>query len=307
MGYNATEIITRFIRYAGQPDGLEPGKGKGRYRERFPDGGGSSLHYATDRQRRVVEIQSYGSWFPLAHLLLHPSGRRKMWLLNGDRWPGSGGFGRTNEHNDIARMAAQASGTPCFTVPFSALRAAGIQLDTIKPVQIEPESYTYEDHSAATLTEVPDNDRKRAVWTDEAGQVIEAPRTEGGGHAWPDHDGSWSVQEHRLGEAGYAWYKTAVDGPAYTGQLTHEYTDIEPGRRWPVPLDDRAALAGRIGVPCPLRRLRLPDGPGRHAALGEPPPLGVFRDGVRLQRAVAAVVHVGAAAWRGAGDGGRGD
>src|ERR1700755_580983 len=111
MGYSGTEIITRFIKYAGHRRYDTYTGPSGRERQCFPDGSGSSLYYATDGQGRVVEIQSYGSHFPLAHLLLTPAGKPKMWLLNGDRWPG-GGFGRTNEHNDIARAAAQASGTP---------------------------------------------------------------------------------------------------------------------------------------------------------------------------------------------------
>jgi hypothetical protein len=227
MGYSATEIIERFVKNAGQQDGYERGP-SGRSRQRFPDGSGSSLLYARDRQGRVTEIQSYGNWFPLATLLLTKTGRRKMWLLNGDRWPG-GGFGRTNEHNDIARMNAQASGTPCFIVPFSALRAADIEPDTIKPVHVEPETWTYEDHSAASLSEVPENHRKRHVWRDETGQAILPPQGEGGRQAWPDREGGWTVQSRRLGENGVGWYHDAVDGPAYSGELTDHWEDIEPG------------------------------------------------------------------------------
>jgi hypothetical protein len=228
MGYSGSEIIERFVTYAGQPDGYEPGK-RGRSRERFPDGSGSSLYYRRDRQGRVIEIQSYGDWFPLAHLLLHPSGKRKMWLLNGDRWPG-GGFGRTNEHNDIARVNAQASGTPCFIVPFSALRAAGIEPDTIRPVHVEPESYTYEDHSAATLDEVPEQHRKLHVWRDETGAAIVPPRSDQHGRqAWPNRAGGWTVQVRRIGDNGYAWYSDPVDGPAYSGELTDHWEDMGPG------------------------------------------------------------------------------
>jgi hypothetical protein len=232
MGYNASEIITRFVRYAGQPHGYEPGQ-RGRSRERFPDGQGSSLLYAQDRQGRVTEIQSYGPHFPLATLILHPSGRRKMWLLNGDRWPG-GGFGRTNEHNDIARMAAQASGTPCFIVPFSALRAASIDPATITPVQIEPERWTQEEHTAAALADVPEDHRKRARWITPDGREVAAPVTADGRHAWPDERGygdwygSWYVQTRRLGEAGYGWYRDNVPGPLHL-ELQHDYAVIERG------------------------------------------------------------------------------
>lgn len=224
MGYSGSEIIERFVQYAGKPDGYEPGK-RGRSRQRFPDGSGSSLFYARDAQGRVTEIRSYGDWFPLATLLLTRTGRRKMWLLNGDRWPG-GGFGRTNEHNDIARAAAQASGTPWFIVPFSALRAAGIEPDTIRPVQVNPETWTHEDHSAATLDEVPDQHRKQHVWRDETGAAIIPPAVDGPSSAWPDREGGWTVQSRRMGDNGYAWYSDPVDGPAYSGELTDHWEEI---------------------------------------------------------------------------------
>jgi hypothetical protein len=227
MGYNGPEIITRFIEYAGKPDGTENDGKNGRSRQRFPDGKGSSLYYAYDGQRRCIEIQSYGSHFPLARLMLTPSGKRKMWLLNGDRWPGSGGFGRTNEHNDIARAAAQASGTPCFIVPFSAIQSAGILPDTIKPIEIQPESWITEDHSAATLAEVPDYKRKRSVWHIN-GQLTEAPVNEKGVKANPDYRGNWTFYERKLTDKGLSWVTEIVPGPAYTpDELTQEYEDIE--------------------------------------------------------------------------------
>jgi hypothetical protein len=227
MGYNATHIITNFERFAGQPDGYEPGK-RGRSRERFPDGSGSSLYYARDGRGRVTEIRSYGSHFPLGTLLLHPSGRRRLWLLNGDRWPG-GGFGRTNEHNDIMRMAAQASGTPWFVLPFSAMRAAGIDPGTIRVISTEPEHYTYEDHSAATLDGVPEYHRKRSVYRDEAGRRLPEPERVGGSRPWPawtdDGGTGWTIQQQTVN----GWQAVPCDGPAYQGELTREYEEIKPG------------------------------------------------------------------------------
>jgi hypothetical protein len=231
MGYSGEEIIARFVRNAGRGRyATEPGARPGTSRQAFLNGDGSSLYYRADRQGRVIEIQSYGSWFPLAHLLLHPSGRRKMWLLNGDRWPG-GGFGRTNEHNDIARMHAQASGTPCFIVPFSALRAAGIDLATIRPIEVDPERQEAEEHSAATLAELPAGHDKVHVWIDQdSGQVIHAPRGENGYEAHPQFsDHTWRVSRQRLGDNGYGWYSDQVDGPAFTDQLLSHYVPIEPG------------------------------------------------------------------------------
>jgi hypothetical protein len=231
MGYNATDIITRFVEYAGSADDYVRGP-SGRLRLRFPDGSGSSLYYRRDRQGRVIAIVSYGDHFPLARLMLHPSGKRKMWLLNGDRWPG-GGFGRTNEHNDIARSAVQATGDAWFIVPFSALTEAGIELESVTPVQVNPESWTWEPHTAATLDKVPENVRKRGVWRDATGAEITPPANNypGAGSSregWPDGEGGWYVQERKLGDKGYAWYKVSLDGPAYEGELIHSYEDIEP-------------------------------------------------------------------------------
>lgn len=227
MGYTGPEIITRFVEHAGKRHGTEPGARKGAYRQRFPNGSGSSLYYAEDRERRVIEIQSYGSHFPLARLLLTPSGKRKLWLLNGDRW-GRGGFGRTNEHNDIARAAAQASGTPWFIVPFTAIREAGINPETIKPIHVEPETWIYEDHSAATLAEIPEYQRKQRVWRIN-GQTIATPQAENGSEAWPDYEGGWTIQGRKLTDKGFSWITEKVPGPEYTpASLTSEYEEITP-------------------------------------------------------------------------------
>jgi hypothetical protein len=231
MGYSGQQVIERFIRNAGQRrHSTEPGKRPGTTRQAFIDGRGSSLFYRADARGRVIEIMSYGNHFPLARLLLHPSGRRKIWLLNGDRWPG-GGFGRTNEHNDIAREYAQASGTPCFIVPFSAIRAAGIDPDTIRPVDVDPERREAEDHSVATLAELPAGHDKVHVWIDQdSGQVIHPPIGDNGYEAHPQYsDHTWRVSRHRLGESGYGWYTDQVDGPAFTDALLSHYVPIEPG------------------------------------------------------------------------------
>jgi hypothetical protein len=234
MGYSGAEIITRFATYAGQPHGREPGK-RGRTRERFPDGSGSSLYYRTDGTGRVVEIQSYGSHFPLGRLVLDKHGKRKRWLLNGDRWPG-GGFARTNDHNDMMRERAQESGTPTFTVPFSVVREAGITMDSIVPVHVLPERWVTEEHTATALADVPEHRHKHRVWRDSDGNEITSPRVtahlagaEREQEAHPDHKtpGGWYYQERSaIGD----WHQVTVNGPAYSGELTYAYEEeITPG------------------------------------------------------------------------------
>jgi hypothetical protein len=230
VSYSGAEIITRFAEFAGQPQGYEPGK-RGRERIRFPDGSGSSLYYET-KWGRYVGIQSYGSHFTLARLVLTPAGKRKRWLLNGDRWPGSGGWGRTNDHNDMMRELAQKSGTPWFIVPFSVVREAGLDMDSITPVHVLPERWVTEEHTAASLSQVPEYERKRQVWKDAAGQVITPPRATTGipgaervQAGWPDQEGGWYIQERSVIDG---WRKVAVEGPAYDGQLDRAYEAITP-------------------------------------------------------------------------------
>ena len=241
MGYSASYIIPRFVKYAGKPHGKENDGKNGRLKDRFPDGSGSSLYYASSRrgdgERVITEIQSYGSHFPLARLYLYPDGRRKMWLLNGDRWGGSGGWARSNEHNDMAREAVQATGDPWFIIPFSAMTEAGIQGDTIIPVEVLPERAVYEHKTATSLDGVPHNERKVTAWFqvdgdgEPTGDPIFAPRAQADGQpATPSqyrHDmepGTWYVSRRSILNG---WEYLPIPGPAYSGRLVSRSVDIQ--------------------------------------------------------------------------------
>jgi hypothetical protein len=225
MGYSARDILTRFTRYAGLPDGTEPGAKPWTRITRFPDGSGSSLYYAKDRQNRVVEVQSYGSHFPLARLQLTSSGRRRRWLLNGDWYSGQSGWGHTNNHNTMMRELAQASGTPWFIIPFSAVVSAGIDMDTIRPVQVSPERWTWEERTAATLDQVPTWEQSIRAYRTAGGQVLYPPRDPQLGTAFP-RDGGWHYSTQTALD-GFTW--VPADGPAYEGDLELISVDIEPG------------------------------------------------------------------------------
>lgn len=235
MGYSASEIIPRFVKYAGkEEDGWEADGKNGRLRKRFPDGSGSSLYYRTTgwRDRRVVEIVSYGSHFPLGRLALTKGGKRRLWVLNGDQWS-RGGFGRTNEHNAMMREAAQASGTPWVILPFSALREAGIDPDTIRVVHQERERWEPEEHSAARLEDVPEMHRKRRTWKDATGAVIEPPRAADGTVASPDfhlpagqESRGWHVYRRSALSGGE---NIPVPGPSWEGELSEAWGEITPG------------------------------------------------------------------------------
>jgi hypothetical protein len=227
---SAREVILRFTQNAGQVPGREPGR-NGRLRARFMDGNHSSLYYDCDQGGRIVEIQSYGPHFPLGRLLLNDQGERRLWVLNGDSWPGSG-RGRTNHHNAMMREAAQQSGTPWIVLPASALREAGIDVDTIVPVTVQPERWTWEDHAAATLDSVPEHRRMVTTWTDASGQVITPPRAEDGqeaytGEAYRNETGSgWHVQRY---SALTGYQRIAVPGPSFQGPLSFSQAEITPG------------------------------------------------------------------------------
>jgi hypothetical protein len=231
MGYDASEIIPRFVKYAGLPHGKEPDGKKGRLRERFPDGSGSSLYYGTTgswtrNNEKVVEIDSYGSHYPLARLVLTPSGKRRLWVLNGDEY-GDRGFARTGTHQQMAREAAQASGTPWVILPFSALREAGIDPDTIHVVHQERERWEAEEHSAATLEQVPEAHRRHRAWQDATGAIITPPRASDGTEAWADYDGQgWHVYRRSALEGSQ---NIPVPGPAYEAPLDIVSVNIEPG------------------------------------------------------------------------------
>lgn len=228
MGYSASDIIPRFVQYAGKMErGHEPDGKNGHLRQRFPDGSGSSLYYGTKGWNGpVVEIQSYGSHYPLARLVLTPSGKRRLWVLNGDSY-GDRGFARTGTHQQMAREAAQASGTPWVILPFSALREAGIDPDTVHVVEQLPERWTQEEHTAATLEDVPSWERRVRFYRDAAGQRITPPRANDGTEARLNLDGSgWHVS--RRSEL-HGHQSFPVPGPEYQVPLAEEYEEITPG------------------------------------------------------------------------------
>jgi hypothetical protein len=224
MGYNTDQIVERFVRYAGLPHGKEQGAKPWTVRDRFPNGSGASLSYQIDRQQRVIGMRTYQ--MPMAHLVLTPSGKRKLWLLNGDRYAGPNGFARSNEQNDTMRMTVQATDDDWFIIPFSAVSEAGIDLETITPIHVEEESYTYTEHTARTLNNVPEHHRTHHVYLTADDEVVIAPHAPNGQEAHPDHEGGWYIGRRGLN----GWENVPVEGPEYpNGYLRSTYVDITPG------------------------------------------------------------------------------
>lgn len=83
-------------------------------------------------------IYSYGSHFEIARALRNRKGDVRLWLFNGERYSHS-----TTNHQGHVRWAINTFGQdiPVLTVPFPALDAAGIDIETVEAVQIKPDRW----------------------------------------------------------------------------------------------------------------------------------------------------------------------
>lgn len=97
------------------------------------------------------QLYSYGSHFPLARIVLDSGGNRSWFLLNGDNYSAS-----TRRHQNETRDAVKGTGLDSMIVPFTALREAGIKLDSITPVEILPDREVYTTQIVAALEDVPE-------------------------------------------------------------------------------------------------------------------------------------------------------
>ena len=88
-------------------------------------------------------IFSYGRHFPMAHALRGADGRVALFLLNGDRYSVS-----TTRHQSDLRSAVARSHVPNVIVPFEAISAAGIDVQTVKLVEGLPERHEVKPHVA---------------------------------------------------------------------------------------------------------------------------------------------------------------
>jgi hypothetical protein len=82
---------------------------------------------------------SYGHHFPLARIMPSDGNPRGWWLVNGDRSTIS-----TGRHQNMTRGALKQTKLPMMIVPHSAINRAGIREDTITPVEILPDRFTWE-------------------------------------------------------------------------------------------------------------------------------------------------------------------
>lgn len=103
---------------------------------------GSSQRHLDSRGRMYAsgdKIYSYGSHFELARPLRR-NGAVVGYLLNGDRYSNT-----TSKHQAVVRGAL--GGRETIILPYTALEAAGIDLDTVQPVHVSPDRWETIEHS----------------------------------------------------------------------------------------------------------------------------------------------------------------
>jgi hypothetical protein len=139
------KIVSRFAAEAGKPGA------------RLLRGLSQSIFVNPHDNRTLC---SWGTHFPLAQIMPGDCGDRSWWLLNGDNYSFS-----TSRHQQLVRAACERTGLPVLIVPFSCLRAARIDRETIIPADIQPDGHEEQTHHADALTLVPESNRWNARQT----------------------------------------------------------------------------------------------------------------------------------------------
>lgn len=100
---------------------------------------------------RGGRLFSYGSHFELARPLRSRSGKVEAYVLNGDQWTGGGWGHATNNQQGLLRQKLQ--DRTKVIIPFSALDQAGINLDTIRIIDILADRSETRKHHSTTAPE----------------------------------------------------------------------------------------------------------------------------------------------------------
>lgn len=197
-----SDIIQRYAEEAGKPNARMLHNSNANV---FVGG----RYYSSRNDTRT--IYSYGTHFPMAVLMPKDGNPRGWWLVNGDTYSVS-----TSRHQSELRAALSKTGLPVMIVPFTAIRAAGVERDSITPVEIMPDRYTWE--KSQTSQEPSDYDLNYSAMTRNWRQVS---------------DGVWEreVQVHHLGQSVFTAdiVKSTPVRDAKTGYISH-YDDSRERR-----------------------------------------------------------------------------
>jgi hypothetical protein len=115
------------------------------------------------------QIYSYGHHFPMARYMTGESG--EWFLVNGDTYSHS-----TSNHQGHLRSAIRTSGVPSMIVPFSALTAAGIDLDTIRRVEVTRDTNEVIEYSTDDWDKLPRHMKYVTETRTEVGYRVESCR-----------------------------------------------------------------------------------------------------------------------------------
>lgn len=110
------------------------------------------------------QVFSYGHHFELARPLRDKRKRVRAYLLNGDRYSNT-----TNKHQSSVRWALAKSAAPSVILPYSALEAAGVDMDSVQLVHVKKDRNETIKHHTSTMPQ-------GAVWREEP-VFIERDRT----------------------------------------------------------------------------------------------------------------------------------
>lgn len=202
-----SQIVTRFAEEAGKPDA------------RLLLGLSRSVFVSPYSDRILC---SWTTTFPLAEIMPGDRGDRSWWLLNGDTYSIS-----TTNHQQLVREACAKTRLPILIVPFSSLGAAGIDRETIEPLEIREDQW-----------------REITRYADSADQVPQAHRWNA--HELQDGQWTWTIQRHQLG--------ASVFRASYTAREGEDWRPVTRSAYFLSAFDDQE--------PAPLYFLcQLPDGP----------------------------------------------
>jgi hypothetical protein len=164
------------------------------------------------------KIFSYG-WWEMARVVRTRGGEPSFWLLNGDRYSSS-----TSGHQSQVRGAlAGGSELPQIIVPYTALDAAGIAKESIRPLDIRDDRYEPYERSSSTRPQYAHEDDDGRLWTYTPGPHDDAEITfDGETYTWTDY-------RHVLGDS---LFTAAVTESRHRPATDEEIAGYRARRAW---------------------------------------------------------------------------